>query len=166
MEKTSGPAASPLLVLLAQRTRDELRMRGRPAGLVAAHAGVSPSTLYKVLRAGNLRLGTLDRIAHMLEVEPHDLLRIKSSSQPQRLRKTRTPSQLPSQVRLSIRVRQWLAQEGKSVRSLSSAAEIPLTTMYRIIDRTTDVNISTLVPLAGPFCLHCAPWELISPLRR
>ena len=110
-------------------------------------------------------MGTLDAISQMLEVEPYDLLRVV----PSRTGPSRTASsdeRLPSQVMLSVRVRRWLVQEGRSARSLSVAAGIPLTTMYRIIDHVTDVYVSRLVLLASPSCLCCAPWELISPSHR
>jgi DNA-binding Xre family transcriptional regulator len=49
---------------------------------VAAAAGISANTLYLAMQGGNIKLSTLSDIAHVLDVDPRELLIVNGHSEP------------------------------------------------------------------------------------
>ena len=48
---------------------------------VAAAAGISANTLYLAMQGGNIKLSTLADIAHVLEVDPRELLIVNGTGE-------------------------------------------------------------------------------------
>jgi DNA-binding Xre family transcriptional regulator len=49
---------------------------------VAAAAGISANTLYLAMQGGNIKLSTLGDIAHVLDVDPRELLIVNGAGEP------------------------------------------------------------------------------------